>query len=524
MLTSKGLVDLFLLLRKMRKKKSVFVVVLGDVGRSPRMQYHALSFAREGFNVDLIGYKGSDPIKELSDHPLVKIRYVSSCPNFQKYFHRLIAYALKIIWQAITLQLTLFLSMLGRRSLWSHSHLLLQNPPGIPAMAVAWSHCRFFSIGCKLVVDWHNYGHTIMAIDQGENGKRSFVVRLAGWIEGFLGRRADDAMCVTESMRMDLLDRWRIRAKTLYDRPPSSFRPLTLQERHELFLRLAEMPPEEQGLVSPVPSIVPSSVGEASAFGVTLSSPPMSPQETPGPPPPGVTTNCGPSPFSSSCPDATVFTERYADGRVSLRSDRPGLLVSSTSWTPDEDFSILLDALAEYERSFSGPLKGDLPPLLVVVTGRGPQRAEYIEKVAACRWRHVQLMTPWLPHGDYPKLLASADLGVCLHTSSSGLDLPMKVVDMFGSGLPVCAYRYKCLGELVQDGVNGLTFSTSEELAKHVINWFKGFPWEEEEHRKLGQKGDRKAIRQEVFRQNLNKFGKLRWHDNWKSNALPIFL
>lgn len=43
-----------------RSEVRVQVVVLGDIGRSPRIQYHALSIARHGGFVDLIGYKGRE--------------------------------------------------------------------------------------------------------------------------------------------------------------------------------------------------------------------------------------------------------------------------------------------------------------------------------------------------------------------------------------------------------------------------------------------------------------------------------
>lgn len=40
-------------------KGSVQIVVLGDLGHSPRMQYHALSVAKNNGHVDFIGYLGS---------------------------------------------------------------------------------------------------------------------------------------------------------------------------------------------------------------------------------------------------------------------------------------------------------------------------------------------------------------------------------------------------------------------------------------------------------------------------------
>jgi len=35
------------------------ILVLGDIGRSPRMQYHAISMGKYGGSVDLIGYLGT---------------------------------------------------------------------------------------------------------------------------------------------------------------------------------------------------------------------------------------------------------------------------------------------------------------------------------------------------------------------------------------------------------------------------------------------------------------------------------
>lgn len=41
-----------------KQGRTVQIVVLGDIGRSPRMQYHALSVAKHGGRVFLVGYQG----------------------------------------------------------------------------------------------------------------------------------------------------------------------------------------------------------------------------------------------------------------------------------------------------------------------------------------------------------------------------------------------------------------------------------------------------------------------------------
>lgn len=91
-----------------------------------------------------------------------------------------------------------------------------------------------------------------------------------------------------------------------------------------------------------------------------------------------------------------------------LRAERTALLVSSTSWTADEDFGLLIEALEIYNRVASA--KGDdndLPRILVMITGKGPLKDMYMGKIQRLQhtWDFVRCISTWLETLDYPLLL-----------------------------------------------------------------------------------------------------------------------
>lgn len=182
--------------------------------------------------------------------------------------------------------------------------------------------------------------------------------------------------------------------------------------------------------------------------------------------------------FLESHPTTAPYAEAIENGRTKL-------LISSTSWTADEDFSLLLAALMSYDSHASGAnfLKhGSVPSILAIITGRGPLRDGYMATIEKMEFQCVTVESVWLEAEDYPKMIACADLGVSLHTSTSGVDLPMKIVDLFGVGVPVAAYGFVALGELVKDGENGVVFRDGDGLGEALkVNsskasdvWYEG--------------------------------------------------
>ncbi|KAK5642070.1 hypothetical protein RI129_008237 [Pyrocoelia pectoralis] len=296
----------------MKKTKNVCVVVLGDIWRSPRMQYHALSLADHGCKVDMVGYSESAPSDNIKLTPLIRYHYLIPYPVLP--LPRTLNYIFKTLWQSFTL---LFVLVMNN----TPDTVIVQNPPAVPSLLICW----FYTLLARanLIIDWHNYAHTIMALSVGPT---NVLVKLTKEIEHFIGKRANVNFCVTKAMRKDLEERWSIKGVTLYDRPPDKFRTISLEEKHTIWSKLG----------AEYPDLLDKDGG-------------------------------------------TVFTVADKGGDVSWRRGRPGLLLSSTSWTEDEDFSILFQALQEYEDTVETQ-SAVFPSLICIITGKGPLKDYYCEK------------------------------------------------------------------------------------------------------------------------------------------------
>lgn len=360
----------------------VTICVLGDLGHSPRMCYHARSFIEMEYQVDLCGYLESSPPEDLMDSDDVEIMPISVIRNNHN-LPFLVFSLYKVAYQLLSLSRLLF------RSMENSKYVVVQNPPSLPVLFIVVVIKTFFFTRCKIVIDWHNLNYTILNLRF--QNTRHPMVRLLKQYERILARFADLNLTVTNAMKQYLVKEFSIekrKVRTLYDRPGSQFEPVQKKQVLESF-------PE-------------------------------------------------------------VFKKHSPDDKI---------LVTSTSFTPDEDFTSLLKCLQIMDTTVSYNV-------LVLVTGKGPLKEEFIEAYRKMNLQRVTVECVWLSNSDYPKVIGAADVGVSLHTSSSGIDLPMKILDLFGCGVPVVSLRFQAIGELVKEGVNGFTAGDAQEMSDRILEIF----------------------------------------------------
>jgi beta-1,4-mannosyltransferase len=366
------------------------VVVLGDLGRSPRMQYHALAAAVNDGAVDLVGLEGAPVHAALTAEPRLRSHRLSDRAFRSRTGGGVGRFVLFSAARASSQAARLLTALLR---LPKPDVILVQNPPAFPTLSVAWLVARLR--GAKLVIDWHNLSHTILAVRLGGEHR---AVRALARSEARWARRADAHLAVSASLAEWLRREWGIAATVVYDRPPSFFAKPDLAAAAELWQRVAR--------------------------------------------------------------------------DLNLGARRIPLVVCPTSWTPDEDFDLLLEALERTERKLvelrGAPVEG--PDLALLMTGRGALREEFERRLARRNLKRIAVRTAWLEPGDYPVLVGMADAGLCLHQSSSGLDLPMKLADFRGAGVPACAYDYSpVLAEVLRPGLEGVTFRDPGELSALLV-------------------------------------------------------
>lgn len=426
------------------------------------MQYHAASLLNEGHTVTLIGYDGEDLIPTLSapKENFNIVRFSVPAPQGLR----------KVLPIYLLVRILLLFAYVCRALFWSIKNsevdiVLVQNPPAMPLLLVSHLYCMwsglFKSHRAALIIDWHNLGYTML-------GNKSFS-KVARVYERLMAPCATAHLCVTAAMKSFLESNFQIQGDkitVLHDCPPIMFKPLPTTDQDEFMSRMHE----------------------------------------------NLCVACPKSWFQNlNSNRQSLFTEIDNDGECISRPGRPALVTSSTSWTADEDFAPLVDALVGLDQRISQC--GSSLKILVVVTGKGPQKTFYEVQISKLKLVNVAIQTMWLEPVDYPRLLACADLGVSLHTSTSGIDLPMKVLDLFGCGVPVCARNFECLSELVQDDVNGRLFATSSELEEHL--WSLLSPLDPNASCPPHSFGD-------LTRYSQALQGRRRWSDNWKEHALPV--
>jgi len=290
-------------------------IVVGDVARSPRMKMHAESLAKHSLaGAWLIGTASSRSLAIEN----ARLKTIDEMQSFSGILLlapiRMFILCLRLAWLLIWLRP--FPSVMS-----------VQCPPSPPALlACLLAKVVRLRFRALVVCDWHNFGENLLKLKVPGNKLGTMTAKAYAKAEEMCAKAvATTHLTVSASLKEELERQAFHNLRVARDRPPPLAKQTSAEEAHRLFFKISE----ELAPCGTAPTdsewALATSVGE-------------------------------------EMEEQTILTKKIGD-EVIWRSERPKVIVSATSWTPDEDMFELLEALQKYDTNPKAS------PLLVVITG-----------------------------------------------------------------------------------------------------------------------------------------------------------
>jgi beta-1,4-mannosyltransferase len=319
--------------------------------------------------------------------------------NLPTFYLRLIKLLPSIVYLVLrmAIEFLMLIYVLFFKRFGKYELIFVQNPPAIPLLPALFFYKVAF--GIPVHVDVHNFGYTLFQT----TNKRLLAIMKA--LEIFFIRITSSKIyTVSRKMKQVVETTWRAKnVSVLYDQPNHRvFNKFSLTETHQFLLQIEEL--------------------KVSA-------------------------------------NETVATVK-GNNSIIEKSSSNLLFIVSSSWSADDNFPLLINAMALYQRVQTQNVN-----LIFVFTGTGPLKSHYASILKSLQFKNIKIILQWFKTEDYPKIVACADYGISLHDSTSGCDLPIKILDYFGCEVPAIAYYYtETISELVVPFENGFLFTTEQDL------------------------------------------------------------
>lgn len=208
------------------------------------------------------------------------------------------------------------------------SVMIVQCPPSPPALlACLLAKAVRMRFRALVVCDWHNFGENLLKLKVPGNKLGTMTAKAYAKAEEMCAKAvATTHLTVSASLKEELERKGFHNIRIARDKPPPLAKQTSAEEAHRLLFKISK---------------------ELATCGTAQTDSEWA-----------LTTSQG-----DETEEHTILTQRIGD-EVIWRSDRPKVIVSATSWTPDEDMFELLKALQKYDTNPKAS------PLLVVITGK----------------------------------------------------------------------------------------------------------------------------------------------------------